>query len=129
MAQAIFGPAIVGGYRDRFLQHAGVCYLFNTAQQIWVVDKSGNNIEGFPLKLQSPATNGVAVVDFDDTLWGWTIGAGIEYAITNNITTRVEYRYTQFDSQDNGFNFTGLVGSGNTEPEFHTVRAGISYKF
>jgi outer membrane immunogenic protein len=77
----------------------------------------------------TPAAGGFTVVDFDDTLWGWTIGAGIEYAITNNITTRVEYRYTQFDSQDNGFNFTGLVGSGNTEPEFHTVRAGISYKF
>jgi outer membrane immunogenic protein len=67
------------------------------------------------------------VVDkFDDTQWGWTLGAGVEYAITNNLTARAEYRYTQFDS------YTNDLGGGlvvEHEPEFHTVRVGVSYKF
>ncbi|CAM5775133.1 porin [Labrys miyagiensis] len=33
---------------------------------------------------------------FSDTLTGWTIGAGIEYGFTDNITGRVEYRYTDY---------------------------------
>ena len=62
----------------------------------------------------------------DDTLTGWTLGAGIEYAFTNNLTTRLEYRYTNFDGGDNFFNNVAL---GSNDIEFHTVRAGISYKF
>ena len=62
----------------------------------------------------------------DDNLTGWTLGAGIEYAFTNNLTTRLEYRYTNFDGGDNVFNNVSL---GSNDIEFHTVRAGLSYKF
>ena len=62
----------------------------------------------------------------DDNLTGWTLGAGIEYAFTNNLTTRLEYRYTNFDGGNNVFNNVTL---GSNDIEFHTVRAGLSYKF
>ena len=62
----------------------------------------------------------------DDNLTGWTLGAGIEYAFTNNLTTRLEYRYTTFDGGNNVFNNVSL---GSNDIEFHTVRAGLSYKF
>jgi outer membrane immunogenic protein len=62
----------------------------------------------------------------DDNLTGWTLGAGIEYAFTNNLTTRLEYRYTNFDGGNNVFNNVSL---GSNDIEFHTVRAGLSYKF
>ncbi|MEO1262778.1 MAG: hypothetical protein AAFZ15_28480 [Bacteroidota bacterium] len=39
-------------------------FVFSTASAIYVVDQKGNDLDGFPLKLQVPATNGVAVVDF-----------------------------------------------------------------
>ena len=39
----------------------------------------------------------------DDTVWGWTIGAGVEWAFTNNLTARLEYRYTSFDRDNNTF--------------------------
>jgi outer membrane immunogenic protein len=62
---------------------------------------------------------------FDDTQWGWTLGAGVEYALTNNVTARAEYRYTQFDNYRHGFDGRSV----QQEPDFHTLRMGVSYKF
>lgn len=39
--------------------------LFNTENYIYIVDRNGNNVEGFPVKLESPATNPMAVFDYD----------------------------------------------------------------
>jgi len=41
--------------------------LFNTKNQIWLIDRKGNNVQGFPIKLKSPATNPVSVFDYDNT--------------------------------------------------------------
>jgi len=40
-------------------------YLFNTAGKIYLVDGKGRDVGSFPIRLQSPATNGVLAVDFD----------------------------------------------------------------
>jgi outer membrane immunogenic protein len=71
-------------------------------------------------------SDGFGILGNDDTLTGWTLGAGVEYAFTNNLTTRLEYRYTNFDGGDNFFNNVAL---GSNDIEFHTVRVGLSYKF
>lgn len=39
-------------------------FAFSTASGIFVVDRSGEDVAGYPLKLQTPASNGVTVVDF-----------------------------------------------------------------
>jgi outer membrane immunogenic protein len=57
--------------------------------------------------------------------WGYALGAGVEYALTNNLTTRVEYRYSSFDLGRADNNVFGV----SSEPDFHTIRAGVSYKF
>ena len=61
----------------------------------------------------------------DQTLWGWTAGAGVETMLTQNITARVEYRYS--DYQDETF----TLGGGDVESDFdtHSVRAGVGVKF
>ncbi len=41
--------------------------LFNTPKQIYLLDNQGNNAATFPVKLQSPATNGLMLTDFDGT--------------------------------------------------------------
>jgi hypothetical protein len=41
-------------------------YLFNTRTSLYVIDRNGNNVEGFPVVLRSPATNAVAVFDYDN---------------------------------------------------------------
>jgi outer membrane immunogenic protein len=57
-------------------------------------------------------------------LWGWTAGAGGEAMITDNITARVEYRYS--DYQDETFDLGGPVDSDFTT---HSIRGGVGLKF
>ena len=61
----------------------------------------------------------------DNTMVGYTVGAGVETFLTENVTARVEYRYTDYGSED--FNLgLGTVSSGYDD---HSVRAGIGLKF
>lgn len=39
-------------------------FAFSTANGIYVVDHEGEDVAGFPLRLQTPASNGVTVIDF-----------------------------------------------------------------
>jgi outer membrane immunogenic protein len=68
---------------------------------------------------------------------GWTIGGGVEYAVTNNITIKGEYLYadlgsTSFSSAGNAAvaaNFPGVVVSGKLDYNASIFRAGVNYKF
>lgn len=61
----------------------------------------------------------------DKTALGYTVGAGVEALVTDNITARLEYRYT--DYQDKDF----AINGGNVSRGFddHSVKAGIGVKF
>ena len=48
-------------YRNGNLQ-----YLFNTADKLYLIDRNGNNVSGFPVVFESQATNGVNVFDYDN---------------------------------------------------------------
>ncbi len=70
---------------------------------------------------------------FSNTRTGWTLGAGLEYAITNNWTARAEYRYTDFGRSTNVLpaalagTFTGM--SYRHRENDSAVRIGVSYLF
>lgn len=58
-------------------------------------------------------------------LVGWTAGVGAEAKVTDNITARLEYRYSDYGSSN--FNLGGTnVSSGYDE---HAVKVGIGVKF
>jgi outer membrane immunogenic protein len=59
----------------------------------------------------------------DNTHTGWTLGAGVEYAFTNNIVAGVEYLYVDLGDKK-VFNGADKVGT-----DFSLVRARLSYKF
>lgn len=61
----------------------------------------------------------------DKTLTGWTVGTGVDYAATDNVLLRLEYRYTDFGNKDFG------LGDVNTRGSFKTndIRLGVAYKF
>jgi len=68
---------------------------------------------------------------------GWTIGGGVEYAVTNNITIKGEYLYadlgsSSFNSAGNAAalaNFGGVSVGGKIEYNASIFRAGVNYKF
>ncbi len=64
------------------------------------------------------------------TRTGWTVGAGIQYAVTNNWSIRAEYRYTDFGTIRRDAVFPG-GGFFNGHRRFaeNQVQVGVSYKF
>lgn len=64
-----------------------------------------------------------------DTEWGWTLGGGLEYALSDALSARVEYRYTDLGDTDVEFDGNGNVDKLEFENTFHAVRAGLSWHF
>lgn len=52
---------------------------------------------------------------------GWTLGAGAEYAVLDNLTAKAEYLYLDLGTAD--FGGTAVAAKA------HVVRAGLNYKF
>ncbi|WP_134495639.1 outer membrane protein [Microvirga pakistanensis] len=63
------------------------------------------------------ATGGFA---FADEANGWTVGGGVEYAFTNNLSAKVEGLYVNLDTD---------TAVGNYDAEFGVVRAGLNFRF
>jgi outer membrane immunogenic protein len=61
----------------------------------------------------------------DATALGYTVGAGVEALVTDNITARLEYRYSDYQNKD--FSIDG--GSVSRGFDDHSVKAGIGVKF
>jgi outer membrane immunogenic protein len=103
--------ARVGVAFDRVLVYgtAGVAYARRTAE-------AGLNV---------PVIGLTATVK--DTKWsvGWTVGGGVEYAVTDNILARVDYRYSDFGKD----RFRLGPATVRTDLKEHRVMAGLAYKF
>ncbi|QLF70021.1 porin family protein [Peteryoungia desertarenae] len=56
---------------------------------------------------------------------GYTVGAGVEAFVTDNITARVEYRYSDYQKRD--FNLNGTTISRGFDD--HSVKMGVGVKF
>jgi outer membrane immunogenic protein len=95
---------------DRFL-------LFGTGG--WA---TGNPSTAFAL------TGSAAFVTVGGKSNGWTVGGGLEYAITDTILGRIEYRYT--DLQTSGFvNVPANIADGGSRTPISDFRIGFAYKF
>lgn len=80
---------------------------------------AGQNVTSTATALAGGAS---AFASQDSTFHGWTVGPGVETVVAGGWTTRLEYRYSQFQQQQI------LTGIG-IQPETHTIRAGLAYKF
>lgn len=79
------------------------------------------------------------------TQWGWTIGAGLEYALAGNWSARLEYDFLTFGDQSIATplaaaiaqpGFPGILGSSApdgrsaaVEQDVHAVKLGLNYRF
>ncbi len=64
-----------------------------------------------------------------DAIWGWTAGAGIEYAISGNISARLEYRYVDLGSHDYSISLAGTGTTLRFKNTFSILTAGLNYRF
>lgn len=65
------------------------------------------------------------------TYVGWTIGAGVEYAATDNLVIRAEYLYDDYGSKDFIIERSGapILYDAGADMTASIVRFGIAYKF
>ncbi len=65
----------------------------------------------------------------NETYLGFTVGGGLEYAFTDALSARVEYRYT--DLGEENFNWaTSFPGfNGDYDVTFHAIQAGLTWHF
>ena len=125
--------ARVGVAFDRTLVYATGGFAFASGGD------SNNNGLGFGLGCAGFAF-GCGFNNDDDWRSGWTIGGGVEYAFTNNLTAKIEGLWVSLD----GGNGNGVVaipvagnpnppvrlnGNNNSDNEFFVARLGINYKF
>mgnify|MGYP001195934236 CR=1 FL=1 len=76
---------------------------------------------------------GPETASFSKAQAGWTVGAGYEYAVTNNWTLRAEYLFAGFDA----VTASGLEGpaggtstlNNSSKLDVQIVRGGLNYKF
>ena len=95
--------ARVGYAVDRFLPYIAGGVAFGSIKNSGSIDNVGSFSES-------------------KTLTGWTVGAGMDNAATDNLIVRLEYRYTDYGDKD--FDFAGL----NVNQDFKTneVRLGVA---
>jgi hypothetical protein len=63
--QKIEGKILSDIHQIDFYKNGKLQLLFNTGEQIHLLDRNGNYVERYPVKLRVPATNGLALFDYE----------------------------------------------------------------
>jgi outer membrane immunogenic protein len=69
-----------------------------------------------------------------DTRIGWTVGAGVEWAVWSNLSAKIEYDYLGFANKPVALDpVVAFAGAGqlvvNVEHSIQTVKAGLNWRF
>jgi outer membrane immunogenic protein len=76
----------------------------------------------------TPTYLGTGTLSNSSTHVGWTIGAGVDYAITNNFIAGVEYRYSDYGKEK--YDLPGFpLYESRIDLKTHDVRLRLGYKF
>jgi outer membrane immunogenic protein len=128
---------LTGGHKVQWLGTLRPRLGFTPAERLLVYATGGLAYGSVKTRSSYVVTeNGADVGSFaasrSNVRWGWTIGAGAEYAVTNNLSLKAEYLYVDFDSKhltatdaDN----PGLSYNVKDETRFQILRAGLNYRF
>jgi outer membrane immunogenic protein len=90
------------------------------------------------VKLTSGSTDLVVPADSyhaseEETRWGWTLGAGAEYAFAENWSLKLEYNYIDLGDDKVTFHYSPDINiqpyAANVEQHLNIVKAGINYRF
>jgi outer membrane immunogenic protein len=66
----------------------------------------------------------------DDTRFGWTVGAGIEYGFAPNWSAKIEYNYMDFGNKSPSFcSAAGACTAFNIDQTAQVALFGVNYRF
>jgi len=60
---------------------------------------------------------------------GWTVGAGLEYALDDNWSAKIEYDYLGFGAQSMNFTTPTESVSSNASLDVQEIKAGLNFRF
>jgi outer membrane immunogenic protein len=106
-----------GGVRGRLGFALDRLLVFGTGGWVW-----GNPVTSYALTAAAPFVNN------GGRSMGWTAGVGIDYAFTDSVFGRVEYRYTSLATGDFLSVANNSAEASNDVP-INDLRAGLAYKF
>jgi hypothetical protein len=96
-------PIQVDAFKNGKLQ-----YIFNSKNFIYLVDRDGNNVDGFPIELVSPAETNLAVFDYDNNS---------DYRLLITCENKRIYNYTI-----NGKKVNGWKHNRASDPTIHPFK-------
>jgi hypothetical protein len=99
--QKIDGQILSDIYQIDFYKNGKLQLLFNTGEQLHLLDRNGNYLERYPVKLRSPATNGLALFDYEESR---------DYRIFLAAEDRGVYLYDKEGNIVKGWNFGKTEG-------------------
>ncbi|MBC7865533.1 MAG: hypothetical protein IAF38_21345, partial [Bacteroidia bacterium] len=85
-----------------FFQNNKLQFLFNTEKAIYLIDRNGNYVQGYPLQLPVAATNGINVFDYEKNR---------DYRIVYSGADKKIYIYKASGKLVEGFDFKGTEDS------------------
>ena len=85
---------------------------------------AGYSWQHFDLNASAPIGD---ILDWGSS--GFSVGGGLETAVSSNMTVGLEYRYSQFAEKDFSADLGLPDDSLTSTPSFHTVRIDAKYKF
>ncbi len=92
--------------------------FYTTGGLAWGTNEIGGSVAVGPFLAGASSSN---------THVGWTVGAGVEWALLDNWSAKVEYLYLDLGSSD----YFGGAGAGGFDADVtaHTVKVGLNYRF
>ena len=100
--------------------------------QVLVYATGGAALGGLSNTLNVTTAGGFASLQNDSTQLGYTVGAGIEYAVNRNWSIKGEYQYINFGSESlspAGTTNSLATTSNSITTDIHTVRIGVNWRF
>jgi len=137
-------PPIPGGSDVRTISSKTEWFGTATARlgfawdRVLLYSKGGAAVRHFKYGVDDTSVAGIftSVTSFrgSDTRFGWTVGAGVEWAVWDNLSAKVEYDYLGFPNRPVALDpVVAPAGIGqlvvNIEHSIQTVKAGLNWRF
>ncbi len=99
-------------YQIDYYKNGKLQYLFSTDNYLYLMDRNGNYVEKYPVKLRAKATNGMALFDYDDNK---------DYRIFIACDDNKIYNYMKDGSIVSGWEFGKTESAVNMPIEHFTI--------